>query len=431
MLSAVDHDVIVVGAGLAGLRAATVLAEAGLDVVVLEASDRVGGRQRTDIIDGFRLDRGFQVLNPAYRSVRRWADVPGLHLRPFPVGVHVRRAEDVAGDPVGLATLADPRRDPLSIPTSLRSGLLDPGALVALARWAAPSVLMPRRLRRRAAAGVDRAVREGWDAAGFHGALRAEVVEPFLAGVLADGRFDTSDVFVRWLVSLFLRGAPGLPADGIQAMPAQLAARATSAGADIRVLHRVSGMRTDRGRVDVDIAGSDPASAAAVIVAVDAHHLTPLTGVTAPPMRGLQTWWFAPEVAPSASGMLAVDGRRRGPIVNTAIVSRTAPTYAPAGRHLVQATCLLSDSGASEAQVRTQLGEIWRADARSWPLLRRDDIRHALPAQPPPLRPSPVRAAELVYLAGDHRTSPSIEGALVSGDRAARILLADRAARRR
>ncbi|MEE2815806.1 MAG: FAD-dependent oxidoreductase, partial [Actinomycetota bacterium] len=93
-MRAVDHDVIVIGAGLAGLRAATVLAEAGLDTVVLEASDDVGGRQRTDVVDGFRLDRGFQVLNPAYRSVRRWADVPALRLQPFPVGVHVRRAED-------------------------------------------------------------------------------------------------------------------------------------------------------------------------------------------------------------------------------------------------------------------------------------------------------------------------------------------------
>lgn len=430
-MRAVDHDVIVIGAGLAGLRAATVLAEEGLDTVVLEASDDVGGRQRTDVVDGFRLDRGFQVLNPAYRSVRRWADVPALRLQPFPVGVHVRRAEDVAGDPIGLATLADPRRHPLSIPTSLRSGLLDPGALVALARWAAPSVLTPRRMLRRAAAGDDRAAREGWDAAGFHGALRTEVVEPFLSGVLADGRFDTSDVFVRWLVGLFLRGAPGLPAEGIQALPAQLAARARSAGADIRLSHRVTGVRAARGRVEVDISGADPASAAAAIVAVDAHRLAPLTGVAAPPMRGLQTWWFAPDAAPSASGMLAVDGRRRGPIVNTAVISRAAPTYAPAGRHLVQATCLLSDSGASEAEVRTQLGEIWRTDARSWPLLRRDDIRQALPDQPPPLRPSPVRAGEVVYLAGDHRTSPSIEGALVSGDRAARILLADRVARRR
>ncbi|MGX1792329.1 FAD-dependent oxidoreductase [Microbacterium sp. NPDC055312] len=431
MSSAVDHDVIVVGAGLAGLRAATVLAEAGLDVVVLEASDDVGGRQRTDVVDGFRLDRGFQVLNPAYRSVRRWADVPGLQLQPFPVGVHVRRADDIPGDPIGLATLADPRRDPLLIPASLRSGLVDPGALFALARWAAPAVLAPRRLLRRAAGGADRAVRDGWDAAGFHGALRAEVVEPFLAGVLADDRFDTSDTFVRWLVSLFLRGTPGLPADGIQALPTQLAARARSAGAEIRLEHRVAGVRRDRGRVDVDIVGADAASAAAVIVAVDAPHLTSLTGVGAAPMRGLQTWWFAPEVAPSASGMLAVDGRRRGPIVNTAIISRTAPTYAPAGRHLVQATCLLADAGAPEAEVRTQLGEIWRADARSWPLLRRDDIRSALPARPAPLRPSPVRAADHLYLAGDHRTSPSIEGALVSGDRAARILLADRDARRR
>jgi hypothetical protein len=127
--------------------------------------------------------------------------------------------------------------------------------------------------------------------------------------------------------------------------------------------------------------------------------------------------------------MLAVDGRRRGPIVNTAVISRAAPTYAPPGRHLVQATCLLGPQAIpAEGDVRRQLGEIWGADARHWPLLRRDDIHDALPAQRPPCRPEPARVVDRLYVAGDHRQSASIDGALVSGDRAARILLADRAA---
>ena len=88
------HDVVVIGAGLAGLRCAAVLAERGLEVVVLEAADAVGGRQRTDIVDGFRLDRGFQVLNPAYPALRRSVDLDALALRSFPVGVQVRTIRD-------------------------------------------------------------------------------------------------------------------------------------------------------------------------------------------------------------------------------------------------------------------------------------------------------------------------------------------------
>lgn len=429
MTNAVDHDVIIVGAGLAGLRAAGVLATAGLDVLVLEASDGVGGRERTDRVDGFLVDRGFHVLNPAYPSVRRWADADALGMQSFPVGVQVRRRHPTGTSGSSLVTLADPRRHPLSIADTLRSGLIDPSDVIALARWAAPALLAPRRLRRRAADGHDQPVRQGWDRAGLRGPLRAEVVEPFLSGVLADGDFDTSDAFVRWLVRMFLLGTPGLPAAGIQALPAQLAARARSAGVEIRLEQRVDGLRPQTAGVEVDVAGADALRAEAVIVAVGAEHLTALTGLPAPATRGLQTWWFAPGTAPSASGMLAVDGRRRGPIVNTAVISHAAPSYAPAGRHLVQATCLLGPHAMpTEGEVRRQLGEIWGADARHWPLLRRDDIPDALPAQRPPWRPAPARVVDRLYVAGDHRQSASIDGALASGDRAARILLADRSA---
>ena len=87
----VDTDVIVVGAGLAGLRCAERVAAAGRAVLVVEEQGVVGGRQRTDVVDGFLLDRGFQVLNPAYPAVRRWVDVASLDLRPFGAGLDVRR----------------------------------------------------------------------------------------------------------------------------------------------------------------------------------------------------------------------------------------------------------------------------------------------------------------------------------------------------
>ena len=148
-----QHDVVIVGAGLAGLRAAITLGHAGRDVVVLEAADGVGGRQRTDVVDGFLLDRGFQVLNPAYPAVRRWVDVQALRLKPFPVGVQVRRE-------TGLVTLADPRRHPSLVPATLRSGLLSPRDAASLARWAASGLLAPRRAIRRAIAGRDRPVHD-------------------------------------------------------------------------------------------------------------------------------------------------------------------------------------------------------------------------------------------------------------------------------
>jgi phytoene dehydrogenase-like protein len=423
------HDAIVIGAGLAGLRCAVRLAEAGRDVVVLEAADAVGGRQRTDAVDGFLLDRGFQVLNPAYPAVRRWVDVAALDLRRFPVGVRVRRED-------GSATLSHPLRHPAGLPATLRSGLVSPRDAVALARWITPALLRPRAV----VSGSDRPLREGWDRVGLQGPLRFEVLEPFLAGVTADDAGDTSDAFVKLLVRMFALGSPGVPAAGIGALPAQLARSAVAAGAGIRLGMRVVGVRPRRGAaekaaegatggaVEVDVAGSDPLRAAAVVVAVGPDAVAGLLDVPRPATKGLQTWWFAADAAPTASAMLAVDGRRRGPIVNTAVMSNAAPSYAPAGRHLVQATCLLPGGGgepAAEDVVRRQLAEIWDAGTGGWELLRRDDIVDALPAQSAPLRVvSEARVDDGVYVAGDHRDTASIQGALVSGDRVARAVLA-------
>ncbi len=412
------HDVIVIGAGLAGLRCAGLLAARGLDVVVLESADAVGGRQRTDIIDGFRLDRGFQVLNPAYPALRRSVDLDALALGSFPVGVRVRTRD-------GMAELRHPLRHPLSIGTSLRSGLVNGRDAVALARWAAPALVRPlSRLARN-----DVTLCEGWDAVGLRGPLRTAVLEPFLAGVLAERRGETSNAFARLLVRYFALGRPGLPAQGIAAVPEQLAAHARAAGADIR-LGAGAGRISARGDgIRVELTDGDSVSAGRVVVAVGPGDVDGLTGLPVPATNGLQTWWFAAAEPPTRSALLTVDGRGdRGPVVNTVVMTHTVPSYAPAGRHLIAATCLLPRGGdrAEENEVRRHLSEIWGADIGAWELIRRDDIENALPAQPAPLRAqrSP-RYAERLYIAGDHRDTASIQGALASGERAARAVLTD------
>lgn len=406
-----DYDVIVVGAGLAGLRAATRLAEAGRDVVILEANTAVGGRERTDIVDGFRLDLGFHVLNPAYPAVRRWVDIDALALRRFPVAVGVRLDDRIA-------RLAHPLRHPSAFPETLRSGLVRPADVAALARWVGPTLLSARAAKK----GRDVSLDEGWDRAGLRGPLREAVLEPFLAGVIADDRQRTSDAFVRLLIRSFALGRPGVPAAGIGALPAQLADTARRAGVGIRLSHRVVSTRRRAHGWHIGVEGRDAVTARTLVLASGLDHAL---DAPHPPTRGLQTWWFAAEEAPSGDAALRVDGRRRGPIVNTAVMTNTAPTYAPRGQHLVQATCVMP-SAATEHEVRRQLGDVWEADTRPWRLLRRDDITHALPVQDPPLRlRRPVRLDDGRYVAGDHRDTASIQGALVSGQRAAEAVLAD------
>ncbi|MBM6405309.1 FAD-dependent oxidoreductase [Phycicoccus sp. CSK15P-2] len=412
-----EADVVVVGAGLAGLRCADRLAEGGRSVVVLERDATVGGRQHTDEVDGFLLDRGFHVLNPAYPAVRRFVDVDDLGLRPFGAGVLVRRE-------AGLVEVAHPLREPRGVPATLRSGLLSPPEIATLARWAGPALTRPRSVVH----GRDRSLREGLDAAGVSGPLRQELLEPLLAGVVAEDRGETSEAFVRLLVRMFALGVPGLPARGIQALPEWIADRCRRRrhGPELRPSTPVVGVRPGREPQVVCADGTTVTSRAAV-VAVGPDAVSGLVDVPAPPTRGLRTWWFSVPEPPTDSAMVVVDGRRRGPMVNAAVMSNAVPSLAPPGAHLVQVTTLLGNGvDPTEQEVRRQAADVFGAPTGRWETIRRDDVHHALPAQLPPLRvTSPARVDTGVYVAGDHRDTASIQGALVSGDRVARVVLTD------
>jgi len=407
-----DCDVVVVGAGLAGLSCARALHARGLDVQVLEAGPVVGGRVRSEHVDGFTLDRGFQVVNPAYPALRREIDVDALRLQSFLPGVAVRRAD-------GLALLADPRRAPGALRETLGSGYLRVGELAALARWAAPALGPVRALE----TGPDTTLADSFRAAGVDGPLRSQVLEPFLAGVLADESGATSAAFVRLVVRSMLRGTPGIPLGGAGALPARLVAPLPH----VRTGVRVTGVDAVPGGRAVRVDGTS-VTARAVVVATDPSTAADLTGVPAPPMRGLHTTWWAAEGVRRVEAVV-VDGRRAGPVVNAALVSAAAPSSAPAGAQLVQATCVLAPGPADPAArpdpalVRRQAGEMLGADPRGWRELATHEITQALPATPPPLRVrQDVDLGDGLFVCGDHRDTPSQQGALVSGRRAARAV---------
>ena len=408
-------DVVVVGAGVAGLACAKHLAAAGVEVVVVEASDGVGGRVRSDVVGGFRVDRGFQLLNPAYPEVAKVLDVRALQLQTFDAGVAVARGGVVSA-------VRDPRRHPAGLLGALRFPLGTLGEKTAVARWAL-GTLSAADLRRE-----DSTWAQALDEAGVHGELRHSVVEPFLAGVLGEAGGTSSRRFVDLLVRSFLRGTPGLPAGGMQAVPDQLAASlpAGSVVTGVEVAHVGHGPRsllveTPEGGV----------STTAVVVATGGDAAAHLTGLPEPAAHDLGTFWFAAPSSPAPATrekLLHLDGDRSGPVVNTAVVSAVAPSYvlAPSDhRALVSAQVLGADVGADvEAAVRAQLGRVHGVDTRQWTLVAAHSVPRALPVVAPPFEgPQPVDLGEGVFVAGDHRENASLQGALVSGRRAADAVL--------
>ncbi|OLT39610.1 hypothetical protein BJF86_07065 [Serinicoccus sp. CNJ-927] len=409
-------DVVVVGAGLAGLTCARTLQDAGVEVRVLEAADAVGGRVRTDEVDGFLLDRGFQLLNPAYPMVQAHVDVAALGLQPFRAGLAARSDRTDT-----LLVMADPRREPQLIGQTMRSGKLHPSSLASLARWAAPAMRAEWAL---ASGQDDVSRRESMDAAGLHGPLR-RVVDTFLSGVLLEDDGSTSTAFTHLLSRMFALGRPALPERGMQALPEQLAA-------GLRTPVELGTEVTSVGPRSVRTAGGEEISAELVVVATGAEAAAELTGHTAPEAKGVTTHWYAVPEAPMDQALLVIDQREaRGPVINTAVMSNAAPSYAPPGRHLVQASSLLrpGQEPVSDQTVLTQVGGIYGVPTGDWELLRRDDIRYALPAQPAPLQERTALEVEPgLILAGDHVDTGSIQGAMVSGQRAAEGYLQRRSA---
>ena len=392
-------DVVVVGAGLAGLRAAQLLTAAGRDVVVLEAADDIGGRVRTDRVDGFTLDRGFQLYNPAYPEGRlAW---PGLPIRQFSAGVDVVR--DGISHP-----LADPRRDPRSLPATTRSlrALGATRGLTAFGSYAA-RLGTPLHPRRTPAGAAEQGIGEALRSAGVDDAAFDCLVRPFLSGVLADSALESPRGVADEILRTFLAGTPGVPDGGMDQLPRRLAA-------GLSVLTSSPVLSAAAGRVataDSEWLADD------VIVAVDdPSQLVPTASATR--WRALTTWYFAAADLPRRHTMLLVSPDVR--LANVAVMSDVAPSYAPAGRRLIAASAVgFHDSAEAEQWAREDASRMLAVAPGELEVIAHYPIATALPAVGGGRAPA---VSSGLVLAGDHRQGPSINGALASGRRAAELL---------
>jgi phytoene dehydrogenase-like protein len=404
-----EVDVVIVGGGLAGLAAARRLDRAGVDWLLLEASDRIGGRVATDVVDGWRLDRGFQVLNTAYPRVPALVDVAALEMRYFTPGVLVRRGG-------ALHRLENPLRDPMATAQTLTSGV---GTLADRLKFAALATKYATWPVQRLLDAPETSAEEALRKAGLSYRIIEEVLRPFLSGVLGDRSLQTSSHVLAMILRSFARGRLGVPAAGMAALPAAVAGPLPYP----RLLINARTHSVGPGRVVTD---DGEIRCRAVVVATDpvtASQLLP--GLPRPVMHGLTTFYFGADHAPLDEPTLLLDGDRREIIANSAVMSNAAPEYAPAGKSLIAAS-VVGASAREETVIRSELARMYGVPTDDWELISIVPIPHALPAAPAPqgrLR-KPVSMDDGLFVAGDHLDSPSIQGALAGGWRTAGAVLA-------
>lgn len=402
-------DTVVVGAGLAGLACASDLCRAGRRVVLLEASDRPGGRMRTDRRDGFLLDRGFQVFNTSYPQVKRRLDLRSLRLRPFTPGF-------VAHTPTGPVRLVDPTRRPSAAGTLLPGRALTARDLAASAALTARDALLPVALLKRR---PDRATSVALSRAGLSDTAVNHILRPFLAGVFLEDRLETSARFFHLVWRSMVRGTLCLPADGIGAVPARLAGGLP--GGVLRLETPVAEV-TASGVLLTD--GSE-VPAATVVIATDAATAARLLpGLPVPDGRTVTTYYHAVDSTPMAEPTLMVDST--GTVLNTCVPTEVAPAYAPPGTALVSSSVLGRDEPGRSDVVLRRLADLYGTDTSGWQQIAAYTVEGALPAMLPPWPLSlTTRFGPGRYVCGDHRATGSVQGALASGTRAAREVLAD------
>ena len=413
-------DVLVIGAGLAGLTCARRLHERNLDVQVLEASDRVGGRVRTDTVDGFRLDRGFQVLLTAYPETQRELDYDALDLHPFHDGALVRYNGR-------FHRIADPRRHPLDAPRTLVApigSLADKLRILRLRRTLARNSL-PQVMERPEHTTLE-ALRTRW---GFSSAMIDRFFRPFLGGIFFDRTLEASSRMFEFVFKMFAEGRTVLPAGGIDQMPRQM--RQHLPGKAVRLNAPVEAVEAQ----SVTLRDGETLQAPHVVVATEAPEANRLVG-NVTPTEGRSTvclYYDAPR-SPLDDPLLVLNGDGVGPINNVAVPSDVAPGYAPKDRALVSVVVVgppPDPQDTLEREVRAQLIDWFGLQAGGWTHLQTQHIPYALPEQAPPFLSPPEKAVRRrpgLYVCGDHRRTASLNGAIAAGRAAADAVWADHTA---
>jgi len=393
--------VLIVGGGLAGLACARTLQSAGIPFRVLEASDRVGGRLRTDVVSGFQLDLGFQVYFDAYPNARNLIDIDALKPRTFAPVAIVR---------FGGRWHRIDRTRPFATLASPLFGLGDKLKTLRFQRQILSKTIAAIR-RQPDATALDRL-----RAAGFSDAYIDRFARPFFGGIFLDRSLSVSGNQFEFVFQMLASGRTLVPAKGMGAIPAQVGS-ALPPDAVSTYAEAVS-----IGRNEVVLQSGERVAASHVVLATPGAVTTRLLRLPAPPTPKASTCvWFAAPQAPYQGAYIALNGDGDGVVNHIATMSNVAPEYAPNGGALIAATIIgdLPDpAGAARNDMKS-----WFPNAHvdRWHVLRVDRIPDAQIAQPPGFEPSSM--GDGLWVAGDHTRNGSIDGAVESGVAAARAIL--------
>lgn len=407
-----DYQVIIIGAGLAGLACGLHLQKKNIPFVILESSDAPGGRIRTDKVDGFLLDRGFQILLTEYPEARNLFDYDKLDLKPFSPGALVRLGKK-------FHRVTDPFREPDKALETLFAPI---GTLTDKMNIAKIRLTLTGQPIEKILTATEYTTMELLKLQGFSQSIIDKFFRPFFGGIFLESKLETSSRKFEFFFRTFSGGDNVIPAKGMQELPNQLAEKLGLS--NIKLNTRVTNVTNQT----VTTEDGETYEAPHVVIATDRRAMGKILYGTdlSEDDRSVTCLYFACDTAPIKEPILVLNGEKTGPINNLCVPSNVSSDYAPPGQALVSVTVLgtRKDHNALEKAVRSQLEEWFGRDVKGWRRLRTYRIDNALPKQNPPTsfveNKNEVRPG--IYVCGDHMSTGSLNGALQSGREVAAMI---------
>ena len=401
-----DADVIIIGAGLAGLSCARILQKHRINYLLLDGAEKVGGRIRTDIVDGFQLDRGFQVLQTAYPDAKEILSYPELKLKSFFPGAMIRYQDK-------FHRLADPFRDLYTAAKGLFSpiGTLKDKLLVGMLRTQVAFGTLEKLLLKPEVTTLQRL-----KSFGFSDVIIDRFFKPLYSGIFLENELSTSSRAFDYNFRMMALGDICLPSEGMEAIPRQLLTMLDPA--KIKLNSKVASLSENK----VALASGETLSAPKIVLAVDQPQACKLLEVTvAPKMKTVTTLYFSASKAPTTAPILFLNAQSSGPVMNMCVPTNVCKSYAPEGKALISCSVLKHDFASDEMLVQKvleQMKQWFGNEVDAWKHLRTYKIINALPNQIPPLADvssKPMQVLKGLYQCGDYGGIASIQTALQSG----------------